>query len=104
MTADVDVDWHELSKERIFLFNPSRDDEIDCKWRVLRTPEIPEPTIEHIEYTPPSRIVDKYRDSGLQVIIKMASIELTPEKPNFPAGGWHVSPPLKIAMGEQDIY
>lgn len=26
----------------------------------------------------------------LQVIVKMASIELTPEKPDFPEGGWHV--------------
>ncbi|KAF2634557.1 hypothetical protein P280DRAFT_364462, partial [Massarina eburnea CBS 473.64] len=26
----------------------------------------------------------------LQIIFKMATIELTPEKPEFPTGGWHV--------------
>ncbi|KAJ4396953.1 hypothetical protein N0V93_001176 [Gnomoniopsis smithogilvyi] len=43
---------------------------------------------------PGTTIVDglreKFKDSGLQVIVKMASIELTPEKPQFPAGGWHI--------------
>lgn len=32
----------------------------------------------------------KFKASGLQAIVKMASIELTPEKPEFPAGSWHV--------------
>ncbi|OIW27037.1 hypothetical protein CONLIGDRAFT_635262 [Coniochaeta ligniaria NRRL 30616] len=27
---------------------------------------------------------------GLQVIVKLASIELTPENPRYPGGGWHV--------------
>ncbi|KAK3386423.1 hypothetical protein B0H63DRAFT_467769 [Podospora didyma] len=31
-----------------------------------------------------------YKDCSLQVIVKMASIELTPEKPEFTPGGWHV--------------
>lgn len=31
---------------------------------------------------------ERFKD--LQVIVKMASIELTPDKPTFPAGGWHV--------------
>lgn len=30
------------------------------------------------------------RFDGLQIIVKMSSIELTPEKPSFPPGGWHV--------------
>ncbi|KAI8719939.1 hypothetical protein NCS52_00776200 [Fusarium sp. LHS14.1] len=38
---------------------------------------------------PPLR--ERFRDSGLQIIVKMASIELTPDKnPSFPLGGWHV--------------
>lgn len=36
------------------------------------------------------RLFDKFRDAGLQIIVKMASIELTPEKPHFPHGSWHV--------------
>src|SRR5690606_26101447 len=32
----------------------------------------------------------QFEDTGLQIIVKMASIELTPEKPEFAPGGWHV--------------
>jgi hypothetical protein len=32
----------------------------------------------------------QFQDTGLQIIVKMASIELTPEKPEFAPGGWHV--------------
>jgi hypothetical protein len=32
----------------------------------------------------------QFADTGLQIIVKMASIELTPEKPEFAPGGWHV--------------
>lgn len=31
-----------------------------------------------------------FRDQGLQVIVKLASIELTPENPQYPGGSWHV--------------
>ncbi|KAF5858575.1 hypothetical protein ETB97_004260 [Aspergillus alliaceus] len=31
-----------------------------------------------------------YKDKGLQVIVKIASIELTPEKPTYEGGSWHV--------------
>lgn len=33
---------------------------------------------------------NKFQDTGLQVIVKMTSIELTPDKSAFPAGGWHI--------------
>ena len=31
-----------------------------------------------------------FRDKGLQVIVKLANIHLTPEKPEYPGGTWHV--------------
>ncbi|KAI6275014.1 hypothetical protein MCOR31_011090 [Pyricularia oryzae] len=37
-----------------------------------------------------TRRVEKYKDSGLQVIVKIASIKLTPDKPGFAGGAWHV--------------
>lgn len=42
---------------------------------------------------PNGRLIDLYQNRGwgLQVIVKLTSIELTPEKPEFPAGSWHVS-------------
>lgn len=59
---------------------------------MLRKPVLPDPHFEDVEYEPTTdkRLFSKFRESGLQVIVKMASIELTPEKPHFPQGGWHV--------------
>ncbi|KAJ4354947.1 hypothetical protein N0V95_003356 [Ascochyta clinopodiicola] len=63
-----------------------------CKWKVLRKPRLPEPRFEDVDYEPAAgqRLSDKFLQSGLQVIVKMASIELTPEKPYFHQGSWHV--------------
>ncbi len=36
------------------------------------------------------RLQDTYRSQGLQVIVKLASIELTPEKPEYEGGSWHL--------------
>jgi hypothetical protein len=72
----------------------------------LRTPIIPEASFEDIDYTPEleGRIAEKFAKSGLQVIVKMASIELTPDKPDFPIGGWHVSLASAIKIpGENEI-
>ncbi|KAK0704572.1 hypothetical protein B0H67DRAFT_498283 [Lasiosphaeris hirsuta] len=60
------------------------------KWHKVREPIYPEPgTYEPIKYACNRSIRRRFNGSGLQVIIKMATIELTPEKPDFPAGGWH---------------
>lgn len=31
-----------------------------------------------------------FAEKGLQVIVKLANIQLTPEKPNYDGGSWHV--------------
>ncbi|PVH94503.1 hypothetical protein DM02DRAFT_676153 [Periconia macrospinosa] len=87
---DVPVDWETVGWWH--QFDPKYDDEMEEKWKYLRKPVIPEPEFEDVDYAPleGKRLVEKHRDSGLQVIVKMASIELTPEKPEFPLGGWHV--------------
>ncbi|TKY89768.1 hypothetical protein EX895_001065 [Sporisorium graminicola] len=38
----------------------------------------------------PVHLEDEYRDRGLQVIVKLASIELTPGNPSYAGGSWHV--------------
>ncbi|PTB75248.1 hypothetical protein M440DRAFT_1439803 [Trichoderma longibrachiatum ATCC 18648] len=61
------------------------------EWVEGREAILPEPKpFKQIDYTPPQRLREKFKEHGLQVIVKMASIELTPEKPYFPTGSWHV--------------
>lgn len=63
-----------------------------AKWRKYREPIFPEPnSFSAINYTPRQSLREKFNEHGLQIIVKMASIELTPEKPEFPVGSWHVS-------------
>jgi hypothetical protein len=87
----VEVNWEEVADKHTF--DPEYEDESEEKWKLLRRPVIPDVSFEEIEYAPKIgfRLFDRFAESGLQVIVKMASIELTPEKPDFPVGGWHVS-------------
>lgn len=89
--ADVKVDWEKVAGR--FQYDPDYDDETEKKWQVLRKPVIPEIPFTEVDYAPESekRLAEKFAQSGLQVIVKIASIELTPENPEFPVGGWHVS-------------
>ncbi|EGC40894.1 conserved hypothetical protein [Histoplasma capsulatum var. duboisii H88] len=55
-------------------------------------PRLPEPDAE---FSPPNEdiLVDLQRDygsTGLQVIVKLANIHLTPEQPKYHGGTWHV--------------
>lgn len=78
----------------------------ETKWTILCKPRIqPVPFID-VNYALQSgkRLADRFRHSGLQVIIKMASIELTPEKPNFPVGGWHVEGQLNERICAAALY
>ncbi|KAK7741270.1 hypothetical protein SLS63_000823 [Diaporthe eres] len=85
----------------------SEENELERKWRILRTPVLrdPEPFQEanydpshlpdtHIFYRSRDKfpwlgLREKFEARGLQIIVKMASIELTPENPEIPAGSWH---------------
>lgn len=65
----------------------------EVMWKKIRDPIIPMPHDDpkEINYTPQTSLRELFEESGLQVIVKMATIELTPEKPDFPMGSWHVS-------------
>ena len=88
------VNWDEYSNDflnrHVDLYDNSEDER---KWRLLRKARIPEAQFNDLDYTPPESesLFNTFRETGLQVIVKMVSIELTPEKPDFPAGSWHVS-------------
>ncbi|KAH6839436.1 hypothetical protein B0I37DRAFT_400043 [Chaetomium sp. MPI-CAGE-AT-0009] len=61
------------------------------KWRKIRDPRLMEPLeFKPYTYKVEQTLRDRFKDTGLQVIVKMASIELTPEKPDFPMGSWHI--------------
>ncbi len=63
----------------------------------VRQPVLPEPApFKEVDYSPPHRLVERFKDTGLQIIVKMVSIELTPEKPSYPAGSWHVGARLSL--------
>lgn len=80
---------NDLSRDPTALIDEKR---AYCKWKDTRVPLYPEPLpFKEIDFAPEESIRTTYKQDGLQVIVKMASIELTPEKPEFPAGGWHVS-------------
>lgn len=50
------------------------------------------------------RIQDDFRDEGLQVIIKLSSIELTPEKPEYGGGNWHIEGMLNEHIAATALY
>jgi hypothetical protein len=65
----------------------------EYKWRAVRQPVLASPgDYEPIDYTPKAgeRLFDLFRDLGFQVMVKMVSIELTPDKPESAVSRWHV--------------
>ncbi|KAF8802211.1 hypothetical protein BYT27DRAFT_7235520 [Phlegmacium glaucopus] len=55
--------------------------------------EQPEPDIfkPPTEPDPIINLKEKYLTSGLQIIVKLANIHLTPENPSYEGGSWHVN-------------
>jgi len=66
------------------------------RWIRTRRPVQPAPPpfeeskVRTYAVNPKKALRNQFKDTGLQIIVKMASIELTPEKPEFSPGGWHV--------------
>lgn len=86
--ADSDIDPKLLEDEKWV------EDNLLPKWASLRIPVHPEPSpflAQCYKVHDEMRLANKFAKSGLQVIIKIASIELTPEHSKFAAGSWHVS-------------
>jgi hypothetical protein len=70
------------------------DDQWD-RWRETREPlhtNLSSYSTSDTSYAvdPAKTLREQFKDTGLQIIVKLASIELTPEKPEFSPGGWHV--------------
>ncbi|KAF7898749.1 hypothetical protein EAF00_005195 [Botryotinia globosa] len=80
------------------------EEEAEEKWRETRKPVIEEPFFEDVDYSIKLRLEHQFQESGLQIIVKMASIELTPEKPEFPAGSWHIEGQMNEHIAGTALY
>lgn len=76
-------------------YHGSYEDEI-----VQPEPSLFSPPTPH----PPLDLRLKYIDSGLQVIVKLANIELTPTKPRYEGGSWHVEGQLNEHICATALY
>lgn len=70
-------------------------EEATARWVEIREPYQSDPppfSTSKVEYAvdPAKTLREMFKDTGLQIIVKMASIELTPDNPEFAPGGWHV--------------
>lgn len=54
--------------------------------------------------TYPISLESKFREQGLQVIVKLASIELSPDKPEYDGGNWHLEGTLNEHIAATAIY
>ena len=66
-----------------------RHDEWIRSTRKLILPETEGP-FKPVNEPEPLSLREKWGKRGLQVIVKLANIELTPEKPEYAGGSWHV--------------
>ncbi|KAF8816713.1 hypothetical protein BYT27DRAFT_7229884 [Phlegmacium glaucopus] len=66
----------------------SNEDENENAQKTLVRPE-PE-AFEPLPSPPTLNLRAVYGKRGLQVIVKLANIELTPDKPNYDGGSWHI--------------
>ncbi|QGI87682.1 hypothetical protein CEK25_002638 [Fusarium fujikuroi] len=82
---DEDKDQRRMN-EGLPPLTPNVDDETmaEVKWLKYRDAILSDPKpFEEVDYAPKQILREKFKKEGLQIIVKMASIELTPEKPEF---------------------
>jgi hypothetical protein len=105
---------------------------IEWKWKRLRSTKHPEPgaafsyedwkagnvgnaVVESPEWSHPNpesrkheyydvNLASEYRSKGLQVIVKLSSIELTPDNPEYEGGSWHIEGMLNEHIVATSIY
>ncbi|GAB2872826.1 hypothetical protein GCM10022245_04590 [Streptomyces mayteni] len=79
-------------------------EEAQDNWWENRHPAVPDaPAFTPPELPDESARVD-LRGSRLQVIVKLATIHLTPDKPEYPGGSWHVEGMMNERIVSTGIY
>lgn len=99
------VSWWQVEKE--FEYNEDDEDHDEQEqhetWkqsRVLKLPEVP-------KFEPPTSVDISdfdFKGQKFQVIVKLANIELTPKKPKYAGGVWHVEGTESEAIVATGIY
>ncbi|KAH6627525.1 hypothetical protein F5144DRAFT_652147 [Chaetomium tenue] len=111
--AEYEAKHGGISVDAIRRYGDEDDDNLDnlerdspvLKWGSLRDPVLMEPLdFEPYTYTVEQRFRERFKETGLQVIVKMASIELTPEKPKFPKGHWQIEGQLNEHIVATALY
>lgn len=74
------------------------------EWWENRRPTIPDAPAFTPPESPDESVRVDLRGRRLQVIVKLATVHLTPEKPEYPGGSWHVEGMLNERIVSTGIY
>ncbi|KAL2128960.1 hypothetical protein VTI74DRAFT_8414 [Chaetomium olivicolor] len=86
----------ESESESEYYSESETESEVEKRWSEIREPVQPSPppfSDSRVNYTvdPTQTLYERFKNTpGLQVFVKMASVELTPENPTFSPGDWHI--------------
>ncbi|CAL9338612.1 hypothetical protein SUDANB108_00219 [Streptomyces sp. enrichment culture] len=89
----------EAYTEAVRAFEVAQDD-----WWENRRPVVPDAPAFTPPEPPDASARVSLRGRRLQVIVKLATIHLTPEKPDYPGGSWHVEGMLNERIVSTGIY
>ncbi|KAF9527132.1 hypothetical protein CPB83DRAFT_895559 [Crepidotus variabilis] len=66
----------------------------------------PEPDAPFVPHAEPAKfdLRERYSKSGLQIIVKLANIQLTPENPCYDGGSWHVEGQMNERIIATSLY
>lgn len=89
----------EAYTEALRAYERAQDD-----WWENRRPVVPDAPAFTAPGLPDADARVDLRGRGLQVIVKLATIHLTPEKPEYPGGSWHVEGMMNERIVSTGIY
>ncbi|GIZ41376.1 hypothetical protein CKM354_000468200 [Cercospora kikuchii] len=113
---DADAEWIEPTEKRPAAENEAELDEddiwdLDEDWtrdnRTLSIPDIEGSYQTRANHGDPTKFADlraTFAEQGLQVIVKLANIHLTPDKPDYAGGSWHIEGQLNEHICASALY
>jgi len=80
------------------------EEQLFTLFRKAKHPDPLEYKLRNYDVDAKDTLKSRFRDTGLQIIVKMASIELTPDKPSYPGGNWHLEGQLNEQIVGTALY